>query len=286
LFYFFKYSDYTKKLETLLFFILEVLIPKQAFKSSDNKSNLLPNNEGTIETLQNNNSCNPAEKTFQLLFKDSENCSIPCSKIPEQSNFNLKESMNNENIIKSIYDKYMEQSGSRVGVPSEQSNFVPLESQSTVQNVNKLKLPISQQYQPMLPQDMKSSEVEIPKPPQHDRTGDLLFKNSSPNPFMEEYNYNQSNLFNSPSREPLRIQSQILEENRLPDPENIILNSNTNIPQNFSLSRKSSGLSDLFKNDQKKPENNDFIFDDNSIFSISSDKNEKENISKSEENTN
>ena len=109
---------------------------------------------------------------------------------------------------------------------------------------------------------------------------DKLFKNPSPNPFFEDFNMSQSNIFNSP------IQTDNYSNNlyKIPHDNREENNHNNMLGLTLPVSRKNSlDISELYKNgnietDSIRPvQDNNYPFDD-SYFSVSSN-NKTENKS-------
>ena len=109
-----------------------------------------------------------------------------------------------------------------------------------------------------------------------DEKRELIFK-TSPNPFGEEFNFNNSNIFNSPNIN--NIKSDIIDQiafNMYKKPseteEGVLMKS-------FTLSRRSSfDMHEMFKNEnynEKVIENENPMIFDESYFSISSENDKK-----------
>jgi hypothetical protein len=116
---------------------------------------------------------------------------------------------------------------------------------------------------------------------------DTLFRNPSPNPFLDDINYSPSpNLFHSPKHmnpEPLNFFTRNNSEQIQGDKDMLCLNNFA--PQSNNTRNNSIDLNDLFKNSSPSNEeefakkllhgDKDYVFDD-SYFSVSSDKHRSE----------
>jgi hypothetical protein len=138
---------------------------------------------------------------------------------------------------------------------------------------NQIRSPMKSTY------DIPRIDLEEPR--------DTLFRNPSPNPFLEDINYSPSpNLFHSPKNidaEPLNFFTRNNSEQIQGDKDMMCLNNFGS--QNNNTRNNSIDLNDLFKNSSPGNEEEfakkllngekDYVFDD-SYFSVSSDKHRSE----------
>lgn len=252
-------GEYTKKLETLLFFILEYIIPKHTFKnenkntllSSSNASNsLVSNNEFKIKTTNENNRSNFVKNALEGL---------------------------GENFFKTILDKYIEYTQSN---NLKDLNGLGLITSNAIASLKQDKpLMLGNESVNTNLNSNLNNLAENTHPYNFENTNNMLdddknifsMKHNSPNPFIDDFNFSQNNIFNSPSRENFNYNMyKIPNENK----ENSEADNNL-LADNFplNLSRNNSvDLNDYFKNNEDDKKGN-FIPGDESYFSISSDKN-------------
>jgi hypothetical protein len=157
------------------------------------------------------------------------------------------------------------------------------------QNLNELNLPFRSNSN-MSNNNIRNSPIRTYNDPKMDidDQNNILFRNPSPNPFLDDLNYSQSNIFGSPRGDGFPFFSRNQTENTLKNEDSeanmnnmLCLNGYNQMP--LSMSRNNSmDLNELYKNNlnmkeeeyNKKMIDNNYVFDD-SYFSVSSDKNNK-----------
>lgn len=291
------HSDYTKKLETLLFFILEVILPKYSHFKSEFKNAIFSQNSmsGLI----------PSPSTEFKTISSSDNT------INAINRANFMKTTLEGGFLKEIIEKYLEHHNTskrdKFDLPmltarkddyklskiygSYTTNNHEVNGMNNINNVNTNHDYPHYNYEnninpnhktiPMLNNKSFNPHTNPVKPPpikkeiQSEEKSNIFH---SPNPFsMEDMNFTHSNIFSSPrcnrNENYLSFRNVPEEENKNND-NNLI---NLNI---FNLSRNNSlDLNEFYKNGNnieedinKKIIDQNFAFDE-SYFSVSSDKN-------------
>lgn len=297
------FSDYTKKLETLLFFIIEVLLPKHHFKNSEAK-NLL--NQGISSNL-NGLVIPSSNNEFKTKAINDGNFSGLSSGLRNNFTKGTIDSLS-EGYLKTFFEKFIDYNNS---TKRDKYDFLPMLTSSKeedIMNINDPDTNINLNTKPnpnpglnldnsisnlsLTPKYAKSPlrSIELPKmeiEDQNEQNGNLF--NSSPNPFFDDMNFSHSNIFNSPKYNSPGENFPFFsrqDTNKPKENESNIISSLNNFRP--ATRNSSIDLSDLYKNPnanddedyRKKMIENNYAFDD-SYFSVSSEKNKSH---KTEEN--
>lgn len=258
-----------KKLETLLFFIIEILLPKQAFKNSEGKS--IINSVGNTNGVVIGNPPNEMRSKSMNNNYTSNNFSNVITRNP-MAKTNLEGI--NEGIFKSLFEKLMENN-------NKKGDFIPMLTSSKEGEILRLAELPGLNYDKNENNRPKEESGAI-KSFEDEASG--LFRNPSPNPFLEDLSFAGSNIFNSPQR---RENFQFFSQNPTGKSENDenILNDNFN--QSDIGRNNSIDLNELLYKKEETEEYmkkihtdnfKDYIFDE-SYFSVTEDKN-KNTLSK------
>jgi hypothetical protein len=242
-------NDYTKKLETLLFFILEVILPKQPFKTA-------------TTTSVNNINCGLVSSNPDFKNKTSND---PRNNVYKNAFENL-----GENFIMNLLEKYMDKNGPKI----ENKIF------------SKIDLPIythRSNNQLGCAEDTNNNQPMKFEDDNHMNRYRQQHNNGSPNPFSDEYCF-KSGLFGSPNVSNFRADPvDSLGFNLYKTPSEGNMNNNNNIMSSSNnilnhRSRTNSFDLDIFKSESfedhsqiKQDIEHPHVFDE-SYFSVSSDK--------------
>ena len=301
----------------MLFFIIEILLPKQAFKNeaktllSQNGTNVnsvfIPSSQAEFKTkaLNDSTGINQINQINQLNQLNQLNQISQLSSLGGRTS-NIKQNnidLNlNEGFVKAFFEKFLDHS--RGEAKREKLDFLPMLTSSKEEDLISLGLqsggPNNMPSSPLNSQVINSfsksnsglnginnvikgsplhSSCELPRI-DIDEPQETLFRNPSPNPFLDDMNYSP-NLFASPKHTNNEAFPFFSRNNSdLPQGDKDILCMKHFNP-NTSSRNNSMDLNDLFKNSAGTEEEfakkllhgeKDYVFDD-SYFSVSSDKN-------------
>jgi hypothetical protein len=266
-------------LETLLFFIIECVLPKNPYKNSDSKQGVLT--QGISSNINSVYLPNSQNEFKNKALNDGNLQGINKNTIAKATLEGI-----NETLFKNSFEKFLDYPGmkrekydflsmiksSRETQLTDRVNLINSIYNTTI-NKNEIQLSHKNLKNPLPSPFMQS--MEFPKMELEDNS--LLYTNS-PNPFLEDMA--QTNFFN-----PSNISENFTLFSRQESAKQKDENENNLINNNFPTRTRNNSidLSDLFKNNsiyeeelvKKIGENNNYLFDD-SYFSVSSGKNKSQ----------
>ncbi len=294
----------------MLFFIIEILLPKHSFKNSDGKnilnqvtsSNLnsvfIPTSTGEFTSKKALNA-NSVEKVNRSNSLNSLNNLNTLNSINNMgSNMPTKTNLEgiNENLLKSLLEKFINTGES---TKRDKLDFLPMLTSSNENEINHL---LNPSFKAIQPEPFEQNNIntnlthlnsmnslnninstalmrnlDLPKLDLESEQNSVLFRNPSPNPFLEELNFTPSNLFASPRNGDNFSWRSAEGPKNLENAENMQLCMDNNFNQTpLTVSRNNSmDFNDLlYKNNEGEMNHtleNNYVFDD-SYFSVTSER--------------
>ncbi len=270
----------------MLFFILEFLISKNAFKTTDGKNILnqvsgtninsvfIPSSSDyTNKKALNSNGLEKVNRTNSL---NSLNNFTPINNMGSSLPLIKSNSEGvDEKVLRSLVEKFLE-----IKEPKrDKADYIPmLTSSNETENINNIlngKVPVSGSIEPANINTSVVKELKRNLEIDSDQNS-ILFRNPSPNPFIEEMNFSHSNIFASPRNGDNLSWRSAEGPKNLENADNILCLNNNFEQTPLTVSRNNSmDLNELYfkshPEDQKKSNENIYVFDD-SYFSVSSER--------------